>query len=134
MLRRRSALLICGCLGAPAGAAQVEVFTDQAHPVVNAEAMPTAVVYYVDALPQTLERLSKDLPANPERAATLAQPRLSQLDRAALERAAQGLVQAKLAYGLDRYPAIVFDGQAVVYGVTDLSVAHRYYEQWRDDR
>ena len=28
-----------------------------------------------------------------------------------------------MQYGIDRYPAVVFDGEAVVYGVTDLTVA-----------
>ena len=39
-----------------------------------------------------------------------------------LENAAIGLVKA-MQYGLDRYPAIVFDGQFVVYGMTDRVAA-----------
>ncbi len=37
-----------------------------------------------------------------------------------------------MQYGVDRYPAIVFDGKAVVYGVTDVKAATRLYEQWRE--
>ncbi|MEA3275692.1 MAG: DUF1525 domain-containing protein, partial [Pseudomonadota bacterium] len=34
-------------------------------------------------------------------------------------------------YGIDRYPAIVLDGQAVVYGVTDVGEALRHYRMWQ---
>jgi integrating conjugative element protein (TIGR03757 family) len=51
-----------------------------------------------------------------------------QLD--ALQRAASGLLKAA-EYGIDRYPAVVFDGHAVVYGVTDLYDAVRHFETWR---
>jgi integrating conjugative element protein (TIGR03757 family) len=49
----------------------------------------------------------------------------------ALSHAYEGLVKAQ-QYRLDRLPAIVFDnGQAVVYGVTDLEAALSHYRQWR---
>jgi integrating conjugative element protein (TIGR03757 family) len=41
-----------------------------------------------------------------------------------------GLVQA-MQYGIDRYPAIVFDGKAVVYGITDVRAATQRYQQWQ---
>ncbi|MEZ5573748.1 MAG: TIGR03757 family integrating conjugative element protein [Halioglobus sp.] len=47
-----------------------------------------------------------------------------------LENAARGLVQA-MQYGIDRYPAIVFDGEVVVYGVTDVTVATQLYQRWQ---
>ena len=47
-----------------------------------------------------------------------------------LENAAKGLVQA-MQYGIDRYPAIVFDGVAVVYGVTDVIAATQIYQRWK---
>ncbi len=48
-----------------------------------------------------------------------------------MKNAALGLAKAK-QYGLDRYPAIVFDGRAVVYGVRDLGEALARYRQWRE--
>ena len=45
--------------------------------------------------------------------------------------AGQGLALAHLQYQLDRYPAIVFDGTRVIYGVTDLAAARRLYERRR---
>ena len=50
-----------------------------------------------------------------------------------MQRAAMGLAKA-VQYGVDRYPAIVFDGQMVVYGVTDLEAALQYYRAWRTGR
>ena len=47
-----------------------------------------------------------------------------------LENAAKGLAKA-LQYGVDRYPAIVFDGETVIYGVTDLDVATSHYRRWQ---
>ena len=44
--------------------------------------------------------------------------------------AAIGLAKA-VQYGIDRYPAIVFDGRVVVYGVTDLVEALDRYKAWR---
>ena len=52
--------------------------------------------------------------------------------RARMQRSAIGLVRA-MQYGIDRFPAIVFDGQAVVYGVTDLQVALAHHESWRTE-
>jgi len=49
-----------------------------------------------------------------------------------MEIAAKGLVQA-LQYGIDRYPAIVFDGEVVVYGVTDVNAATRIHKQWQGE-
>ena len=36
-----------------------------------------------------------------------------------------------MQYGIDRYPAIVFDGQAVVYGLTDIYAAYQLYQRWQ---
>jgi integrating conjugative element protein (TIGR03757 family) len=47
--------------------------------------------------------------------------------------AAFGLAKAA-QYGVDRYPAIVFDGRAVVYGVTDLVDAVERYETWQREQ
>jgi integrating conjugative element protein (TIGR03757 family) len=46
-----------------------------------------------------------------------------------MQRAAMGLAKA-VQYGVDRYPAIVFDGQVVVYGITDLEAALQHYRAW----
>ena len=47
--------------------------------------------------------------------------------------AAIGLAKA-VQYGVDRYPAVVVNGTAVVYGVTDLVEAVARYQAWREAR
>ena len=59
--------------------------------------------------------------------------RIQQLDEqttTAIQNAAVGLAKA-MQYGIDRYPAIVFGGEVVVYGLTDLNAALDHYRTWR---
>ena len=39
-----------------------------------------------------------------------------------------------MAYGLDRYPVIIFDKREVIYGMTDLSLAINRHRQWLKDK
>jgi len=97
------------------------------------ESISTAV-YQVDGIERFQALLSKDLPRDPEVAKRTALTRIGQLDagrRASVRHAALGLSKAS-QYGLDRYPAIVFDGHAVVYGVTSLADALEHYLQWQE--
>ena len=55
---------------------------------------------------------------------------LTDADRRAIGASARGLAAA-LQYGLTKVPAIVFDGAAVVYGVTDVNQARAIYRTWR---
>jgi integrating conjugative element protein (TIGR03757 family) len=109
----------------------IEVFTDSSLQIVSGNDHKT--VYLIDRIYKLQEELSIDLPADPESAKTLALQRFqrmnTQLSRE-LENAAKGLVQA-MQYGIDRYPAIVFDGQAVVYGLTDIRAATQLYQRWQ---
>ena len=45
--------------------------------------------------------------------------------------AATGLAKA-LQYGVERYPAVVFDGEVAIYGVTDIREVLQRYQQWRE--
>jgi integrating conjugative element protein (TIGR03757 family) len=58
---------------------------------------------------------------------------LNEKDRTRMKQAAIGLAKA-VQYGVDRYPAMVFDGGAVIYGVTDIHQALLRYRQWREGR
>jgi integrating conjugative element protein (TIGR03757 family) len=87
-------------------------------------------VYALDALDKLAANLSVHLPTEPIVARRTAMARLGRLDPEqldALQRAASGLLKAA-EYGIDRYPVVVFDGHAVVYGVTDLDEALRRFE------
>lgn len=90
-------------------------------------------LYELDSIQRIESQLSKGLTADPKQSKRVVQQRLQSLDdqsRKKMQSAAQGLAKA-MQYGVDRYPAIVFDGQAVVYGVTDVQTALAHYRVWR---
>jgi len=119
---------------------QVDVFTDAAHPIDNVAAVKQALgeqatvrTFHIDAQARLNETLSKDLPADRDKARAIALERIQALDPSRLGRALaetfDGLMLAQ-RYGIDRYPAVVFDGgERVVYGVVDLREALRLYRQ-----
>jgi len=110
---------------------RVEVFTDRAHPIIHAEAFAQVRVVRIDGLVLAQEYLSKGLPMDENAAAKRVNARLAARPnlKDQMMAAGEGLALAHLQYQLDRYPAIVFDDKAVIYGVTDLAVAKRLYEQ-----
>ncbi len=128
-------MLLTGTLSAPAIAGEaapaIEVFTDSQFQVVSVSDNTT--VYVVDRINQLQQALSDDLPSDPENAKQLVLARFQRMDAqlsSELENAAKGLAQA-MQYGINRYPAIVFDGDAVVYGVTDVTAATQIYQRWQ---
>ena len=89
--------------------------------------------YELDGIQRFEAQLSSNLPADPNQSKQIALQRIQQLDEqatTAIQNAAVGLAKA-MQYGVDRYPAIVFDGDMVVYGLTDLSTALDHYRTWR---
>lgn len=122
---------------------RIEVFTTTDSPVTR-EAEPTQPdsgvidlqIYELDGIQRIKTNLSKGLTADPERSRRVVLERIQRMDdaeRARMQRAAMGLARA-LQYGIDRYPAIVFDGEAAIYGVTDVHAALQRYRQWREGR
>ena len=114
---------------------RAEVFTaqDLALEPGDLSASTTIEVFKVDETERFETILSEQLPPDPEVAKRLAQERLRQLGGSQIEeakRAAAGLVKAA-EYGIERYPAIVFDGETVVYGVTDIGEALQHYRNWK---
>lgn len=119
---------------------RIEIISDATHPVENIATVQKqlrngASIHYftIDAQVRLDEKLSQDLPADPEQARAIALKRIQALDRPGLARqlseSFEGLLLAQ-RYGIDRYPAVVFDeGKSVVYGVTDLQEAVRLYQQ-----
>jgi integrating conjugative element protein (TIGR03757 family) len=118
----------------------IEVFTTGERPVVGAEherlRTATITIYAVDGLERFESGLSEGLPADPDAAKAEALRRIQHLDDARMvpaKNAAYGLAKA-VQYGVDRHPAIVFDGRAVVYGVTDLVQALDRFEVWQREQ
>lgn len=90
-------------------------------------------VHTLDAIRGLEHTLSRDLPSNSDEAKRLVLKRLQRLnngDRIRLEHSATALAKA-VQLGVTKYPAIVFDGKLVVYGLTDLSIALKQYRSWQ---
>lgn len=118
----------------------LEVFTGAEFPVSGQDDRRleggSVTVYAVDGLKQFEATLSRNLPAGANAAKAEALRRIGELDDARMapaKDAAIGLAKA-VQYGVDRYPAVVVNGTAVVYGVTDLVEAVARYEAWREAR
>jgi len=123
-----------------ADALVIEFFTTGGQPVVATEherlRTATITTYAVDGLERFESGLSEGLPADPDAAKAEALRRIQHLDDARMvpaKNAAFGLAKA-VQYGVDRYPAIVFDGRAVVYGLRDLVEAFDRYEAWQREQ
>ena len=90
-------------------------------------------IHQLDHINILEDQLSLGLSADPETAKRRVLERLQQLTpgtRSRLEHSATALATA-VQYGVEQYPAIVFDRELVVYGLTDLSVALMHYRWWR---
>ena len=119
----------------------IEVFTSEKYPVVETDIkgtgsnvqVPEITVYKIDAIQSVERELSRELPAAPQQSKPIVLQRIQNLDepaRSRMQAAATGLAKT-MQYGIDRFPAIVFDGQAVVYGETDVRAAQTHYRAWR---
>ena len=124
--------MLCRSAWAREDLESIEVFADSTFQSIDS--MKHATVYRLDRIDEIQNALSHQLPGDPEKAKQLALRRFQGMDAQLshqLENATKGLVQA-LQYGINRYPAIVFDGQAVVYGITDIETAARLYDHWME--
>jgi integrating conjugative element protein (TIGR03757 family) len=117
----------------------LEVITDQPNQVRDVARLRqqgiTVTVYDLTAGDRMAEAMSNGLTGPDRHAQRQVQQRIAAIGRkrfeAQLKQAFQAIIQS-VAYELDRHPAIVFNqGEAVVYGVTDLQTALGYYQRWK---
>ncbi len=120
----------------------VEVFTSSDLPITGKVAInPGSVrsktelqIYELDGIQRIEVELSRDLTADPEQSKRIVLQRIQQLDEASrsrMQHTAMGLANA-VQYGVDRYPAMVFDGEVAIFGVTDIREALHRYQRWRE--
>jgi integrating conjugative element protein (TIGR03757 family) len=120
-----------------AGPITVLAFTDNRRfPISQADNPEVKVTVYDLAAPKlAMANLNAQLklPANPALASAQAKDYL-QSHQAELSKRIlptyEGLSKA-INLGLSRYPALVFNGQAVIYGVTDIQQALALYRHWQ---
>ncbi|WP_238897635.1 TIGR03757 family integrating conjugative element protein [Achromobacter xylosoxidans] len=114
-------------------AADVLVITDSHHPV---KTMGGERLIELDAAARIEAELSAELPADPDRAAAIAQRRLTQ-GGANLQRriasAYQGVTDA-WSLGITTLPAVVVDQRYVVYGEPDVARAVARIAQHRKEQ
>ena len=124
------ALVLAGCPGPGAVAAEVVAFTLSSMPLRSAGG---AAVHVLDARDGHAEAFGADLPGDPERALAEAHRRLATpAGSAALERIAAAAGNALASrLGIEKLPAVVVDGRYVVYGVRDVARAVERVEAWR---
>lgn len=113
-------LFLIGTLISLTGQANVLIFTDQEHPVINAGDYP---VIYLDAPSKIAESLSLDLSSNPTEAAKQANSRIQ--DPVMQQQLMHSYLQVVKAWqlGITKIPAIVVDDKYVVYGQADIQQA-----------
>ena len=112
----------------------VEAFTASDIPIIPDHQVDRVQVYEIDGIKRFETQLSRGLPSDADAARRQAIERVTHVDEGRMQRvqrASVGLSKA-MQYGIYRYPAVVFDGEAVVYGVTDLAEALHRYRQWQE--
>lgn len=120
----------------PVNPATIEVFTtgDQWRGDLNpvpADAQLDIRIHLIDGIQRLETDLSRELPADARLAEKKVLRRLQVLDddrKNRVKASAEALSRA-IELGVDRYPAIVFDGKFVVYGTTDLENALAVHRQ-----
>ena len=117
----------------------IEVFTTSDRPMAITESarqrLSGITVYQLEGFSDFETYLAQQLPREPAAAETEALRRLQHIDPLRLDAAkdaARGLTLAT-EYGIDRVPAVVIDGRAVVYGVTDVEIAVAHYQRRREE-
>ena len=116
----------------------MDIFTTAEFPIrrigfiadTSRERITKLTVYRVDGLEELEQLLSENLRNDPDRAQAIALERM-QTDGARIRQLAQegaDALELAIRYGIDRYPAMVFnDGESVIYGITNVEEAVAIY-------
>ncbi|MDN8600317.1 TIGR03757 family integrating conjugative element protein [Citrobacter sp. S2-9] len=115
--------------------AQTVIYTTSRYPVVNPQ--PGVPVQILEDVSQLEQVLFPTLSQNPQQAEQQARLRMQQPDwrtqEARLTRAYQALLDA-YTLGIEKVPAVVFDERDVVYGTSDVALAQKKRDAWRESQ
>jgi integrating conjugative element protein (TIGR03757 family) len=134
---RYALLITCAITGFVSYADEVAV--PHSTVVITSDQFPLSGVtvphqlFNLDAVDRIEQRLGKNLPADEDKALALMKQRIAGVGQSQLNKELREAYQAlilSMQYGLDRYPAVIFDQQVIVYGVTDLYAATKRYRHW----
>jgi integrating conjugative element protein (TIGR03757 family) len=91
-------------------------------------------IYDIDAVDRFESEINQLLPGDEAKTRQVFDQYISRIGRKTFEKDAihayQGIMTA-VRYELEKYPAIIFDGSSVIYGVTDLDEALLLYQNWK---
>lgn len=114
----------------------VVAFTDSRRLPISNSGVPdvSVTVYDLSAPQRAIDELNAEikLPANKETATAIAKAFLQRHQVELVKRILptyEGQTKA-INYGISRYPALVFNGLAVIYGITDIKKGLTYYQRW----
>lgn len=114
---------------------RIDVFVRDGMDVDTPVSGVAVTVHEIGALERWEDELSANLSRDPDTARRQATERLAALtgeNKRRLAAAWQGLLEAQ-RWGIRRVPAIVInDGEAVVYGTTDVSAAVARWRDWQE--
>ncbi len=146
------ALIVASVLGTPQLHAvpanlpeRIDVFYDDSVSLTGLEEVKSVLagkatinLYNMNAPERIEHELGHGLPPDPEKSKRILMKRMQTIGIEQLKQrfvaAYQGVIKAQ-EYGIDLYPAIVFDdGASVVYGVVDLQEALNRYRDWSAQR
>lgn len=110
------------------------VFTDHAHPVINAA---NHRVIFLDEQQRLEEHLTSKLPSDPTQAAStiqiyMASPEGTRVQRELIQ-AQQGTTDA-WSLGVEKVPAVVVERRYVVYGEADVAKASALIDKARSEQ
>lgn len=116
-----------------AGSQPIIVFTSNQYQITGADRQ-SVQIYNLDQQSAEEKKLAAELPGNQAAAAKEVERRISRYRQSDLQRIWAPRILAQ-KYDIRKVPAVVFnDGEAVVYGVTDVNKAIEKWQEWRNVR
>ncbi|EPZ8126203.1 TIGR03757 family integrating conjugative element protein [Yersinia enterocolitica] len=116
------------CLSSGVFASSV-IYTDGSYPV--SAISPDIPIVYLDAPDRVQREIFGSLPTDPVQAEKQVHKLIASPIFKLQHVAYQGIMKA-WSLGLEKYPAVVFDDQWVVYGTTDIDMATQQFTIWRE--